>query len=316
MTRDRNPAPQAQAQREPARQLEIGKEAGQRIDNFLLRVLGDVPKSRVYRMLRTGEVRVNGGRKKPTYRLEAGDRVRIPPLARQAPRQEPFIGDRVLEVLAGAVIYEDDDLLVLDKPAGLAVHGGSGLTFGVIEAMRRLRGADLELAHRLDRDTSGVLLLAKRRSALRRVQSAIRAGTMEKSYRLIVHGQWPAGLSRLRYPLKKTVTASGERRVRVASDGKASLTEVEPLALGAQASLLAATLVTGRTHQIRVHCAAAGHPLVGDEKYAGDELRQLAASRGVERLCLHARSVRLPWLERLLESPEPEDFRRAWDSMR
>jgi 23S rRNA pseudouridine955/2504/2580 synthase len=267
-------------------------------------------------MLRTGEVRVNGGRKKPTYRLSAGDRVRIPPLTRDAPRREPFIGDQVLEVLAHAVIYEDEDLLVLDKPAGLAVHGGSGVAFGVIEAMRRLRGAELELAHRLDRDTSGVLLLAKRRSALRRVQSAIRAGAMEKSYRLIVHGAWPAGLSELRYPLKKTVTGSGERRVRVASDGKASLTLVEPLARGPRASLLAARLVTGRTHQIRVHCAAAGHPLVGDEKYADPDLRALAASCGIGRLCLHARSVRLPWLENALESPEPEDFLDAWTALR
>jgi len=300
------------------RYVEIADDAGQRIDNYLLKTLRDVPKSRVYRMLRTGEVRVNGGRKGPTYRLRAGDRVRLPPHRASEPSAEPFIGDRLLEVLADAIVYEDEGLLAVNKPAGLAVHGGSGVSFGVIEALRRLKGASLELAHRLDRDTSGCLLLAKRRPALRRLHAIIREGRMDKTYRLIVAGAWPADLGSIRQPLTKYVAGSGERRVRVAADGKPSRTDYRVIArAGNLASLLEADLLTGRTHQIRVHCQSAGHPLLGDEKYGSEASRSLAEAHGIRRLCLHAESLKIPWNdgEILIRCEPPEDFEAAWRAL-
>lgn len=300
------------------RYVDVAEDAGQRIDNFLLKTLRDVPKSRVYRMLRTGEVRVNGGRKGPTYRLRDGDRVRLPPHRASERATAPFIGDRLLETLADAIVYEDADLLAVNKPAGLAVHGGSGLAFGVIEALRRLRGESLELAHRLDRDTSGCLLLAKRRPALRRLHAIIREGRMEKIYRLIVSGAWPDDLCSVRQPLKKYVTPSGERRVRVGADGKPSRTDYRVIErAGAVASLLEADLVTGRTHQIRVHCQSAGHPLLGDEKYGSDESRLLAEAHGIKRLCLHAESLTVPWddADLVIRCEAPEDFEAAWRAL-
>jgi 23S rRNA pseudouridine955/2504/2580 synthase len=300
------------------RHVEIGDDAGQRIDNYLLKTLRGVPKSRVYRMLRTGEVRVNGGRKGPTYRLRDGDRVRLPPHRAGEPAAEPFIGDRLLEVLAEAIVYEDADLLAVNKPAGLAVHGGSGLAFGVVEALRRLKGPSLELAHRLDRDTSGCLLLVKRRPALRRLHAIIREGRMEKIYRLIVAGTWSADLGSIRQPLKKYAAPSGERRVRVAADGKPSRTDFRVLArAGNLASLLEAQLLTGRTHQIRVHCQSAGHPLLGDEKYGSDESRALAETYGIRRRCLHAESLTIPWddKELLIRCEPPDDFEAAWRAL-
>jgi len=315
----RHTPPDAAPAHAGVRYADVGEDAaGQRIDNFLLRELRDVPKSRVYRMLRTGEVRVNGGRKGPTYRLQAGDRVRLPPHQSGGRVDEAFIGDRVLEALGRAIVYEDAELIAVNKPAGIAVHGGSGVSFGVIEALRRLRGDALELAHRLDRDTSGCLLLAKRRSALRRLHAVIREGRMDKEYRLIVAGAWPETLQSAREPLKRYVTASGERRVRVAADGKPSRTDFQVIArAGERATQLRAELITGRTHQIRVHCQHAGHPLVGDDKYGTDATLALAGAHGIRRLCLHAERVRLPWDdgELVVQCQPPEDFEAAWRSL-
>ena len=300
------------------RKVTVADEVGQRIDNFLLRTLSDVPKSRVYRMLRKGEVRVNGGRIKPTYRLEAGDEVRIPPYWRSRQTRETFIGSEQLSRVEAAIIFEDDDLLVLDKPAGIAVHGGSGVSFGVIEALRRLRPHDrLELAHRLDRDTSGCLLVSKHRRALSRVHASIRAGTMGKRYALIVHGLWPDFRTSVHLPLQKYVTHSGERRVRVDPAGKESLTEFSVEARSACASLLTAQLITGRTHQIRVHSAASGHSIVGDTKYAPAADVAVCKRFAIERLCLHAEEVVLPWDqgERRFSCPRPAEFARIWSQL-
>lgn len=298
------------------RLLEVGEEAAtQRIDNFLLRQLKGVPKSHVYRVLRSGEVRVNSGRVRADYRLQTGDRVRIPPMrvsasadTRPKPRTIPL-----------PVVYEDAALLVVDKPAGAAVHGGSGVSYGVIESLRAARpdAKFLELAHRLDRDTSGLLAIAKKRAALVELHRMLREGEIEKVYVAAVKGRWSGGEREIRAPLHKHVTASGERRVSVQADGQAAATRVKPLAVSDEFSLLEMRLLTGRTHQIRVHLAHAGHPILGDDKYGDFELNRSLAKRGVKRLLLHARrlALRHPLSgERLrFEAPLPEDMRRFVD---
>ena len=295
--------------------VEAGEDAGQRIDNFLVKKLKNVPKSRIYRMIRKGEVRVNGGRIKPAYRLLATDQVRIPPYHAR-PAEPIFIGEHKLASIEAAILHEDDRLLVLDKPVGLAVHGGSGVSFGAIEALRRLRpNASLELVHRLDRDTSGCLLVSKRRSMLRSLHEQFRNGTVEKSYQLIVHGRWPRQRVRIDDPLEKFQVPGGERRVRGSPDGKPSLTTFEIVDRADNATLLRAELHTGRTHQIRVHAQGAGHSVVGDEKYASE--KELAADRGlrIQRLCLHAQYLRIATSEgvQAFESPLPRDFKAAWN---
>ena len=267
------------------RTLEVGEEAAaQRIDNFLLRHLKGVPKSHVYRVLRSGEVRVNSGRVKPEYRLRPGDRVRVPPVrvARdEKPRAKP---------LDLPIAYEDAALLVIDKPAGVAVHGGSGVSFGIIESLRasRAQAKFLELAHRLDRDTSGLLLVAKKRSALVELHRMLREGEIDKEYLTVVKGHWQGPARELRQSLHKYVDAKGERRVAVHDDGMAALTWVKPVRAGKNFSVLAVRLMTGRTHQIRVHLSHAGHPVLGDDKYGDFELNHALEKRGVRRLFLHA----------------------------
>ena len=266
--------------------LEVGEEsAAQRIDNFLLRRLKGVPKSHVYRVLRSGEVRVNSGRVGPEYRLRAGDRVRVPPV--RLPERGARPAPRALEL---PVVYEDPALLVVDKPSGVAVHGGSGLSYGAIESLRAARpqAKFLELAHRLDRDTSGLLVVAKKRSALLELHRMLREGEMEKAYVAVVAGRWRGGARELREALHKHVTASGERRVSVRADGQRAVTRARPLATGGDFSLLELRLLTGRTHQIRVHLAHAGHPVLGDDKYGDFELNRALAKQGVRRLMLHA----------------------------
>jgi 23S rRNA pseudouridine955/2504/2580 synthase len=292
--------------------LEVGEEgAAQRIDNFLLRRLKGVPKSHVYRVLRSGEVRVNSARVKPDYRLQTGDRVRIPPVRTAAPPRA--LPARLPEL---PVVYEDAALLVIDKPAGVAVHGGSGLSYGVIEALRAARpqARVLELAHRLDRDTSGLLMVAKKRSALTALHAMLREGRIDKRYWAIVHGRWSGGARELRDRLHKYVARGGERRVAVHEQGQEALTHARPIAVAARFSLLELQLRTGRTHQIRVHLAHAGHPVVGDDKY-GDFARDRALAReGAKRLLLHARSLALahPATQAPLRlcSPLPADMRK------
>lgn len=265
--------------------------AGQRLDNFLARELKGVPRGHIYRLLRKGEVRVNRGRRRPDYRLEAGDEVRLPPV-RVAEREKPAGPmKRGASVLAGGVLYEDDCLLVVNKPSGLPVHGGSGLDGGLIDALRRLRDEPgLELAHRLDRDTSGCLVIARRRSALRALHAAFRENRVQKSYLAVVSGQLSDPLES-HAPLERYVKRGGERHVAVSPSGREARTRFVPLARGAQYTLVEALPDTGRTHQIRVHAAHAGHPIAGDARY-GDKARNRALREaGLRRLALHAAGI-------------------------
>jgi 23S rRNA pseudouridine955/2504/2580 synthase len=264
--------------------------AGQRIDNFLLKTLKGVPKTRIYRILRKGEVRVNKKRIKPDYRLNLGDIVRIPPV-RVSDKPEPTRpADRVLKQLSECILYEDDGLLVLNKPSGLAVHGGSGLSYGVIEGLRALRpdAHFLELGHRLDRDTSGCLVIAKKRSILRAFHALLREGGMDKFYFALVMGRWKGGSKGIDAPLRKNELKSGERLVLVSDDGKPSLSIFTPLTLYKGCSLMRVKLVTGRTHQARVHAQFSGHPIAGDDKYGDAVFNREMAGRGLKRLFLHA----------------------------
>jgi 23S rRNA pseudouridine955/2504/2580 synthase len=266
-------------------QVDSGSD-GQRVDNFLMRLCKGVPRSHIYRVLRTGEVRVNSRRVDATYRLRPGDRVRIPPLRRANRSAKPVPPTSPLPPL----VHEDEALLVIDKPAGLAVHGGSGVSFGVIEQFRAARPQlkFLELAHRLDRDTSGLLVLAKRRSALTALHAALREGRVHKRYLALVLGQWRDEERRIDLPLKKYVTKSGERRVSVHREGRESRTVFRRERSLRDFTLLSADLLTGRTHQIRVHLAHLGYPVAGDEKYGDFERNRELAKRGLGRLFLHA----------------------------
>ena len=270
--------------------LEVGEEnASQRIDNFLLRHLKGVPKSHVYRVLRSGQVRVNSGRVKPEYRLQIGDKVRVPPVRISEPKPAKA------KPLNLPVVFEDSALIVVDKPSGIAVHGGSGVSFGVIESLRaeRPQAKFLELVHRLDRDTSGLLMIAKKRSALVELHRMLREGEVDKVYLAVVKGSWSKKETEIRESLHKYVNAQGERRVSVQEDGKAAVTRVRPLKLHHDFSFLQLQLLTGRTHQIRVHLAHAGHPVLGDDKYGDFPLNRTLAKQGVERLFLHASSLSL-----------------------
>ncbi|MBS1222103.1 MAG: Ribosomal large subunit pseudouridine synthase [Proteobacteria bacterium] len=281
------------------RHLQITADhAGQRLDNFLLRELKGAPKSLIYRIVRSGEVRLNGGRVQPDRRLAAGDMLRIPPVRLGEREERPLrVPPGLAERLREAVLYEDREVLVLDKPAGLAVHKGSGLDYGVIELLRALRPDELflELAHRLDRETSGCLALAKTPAALRAIQEALRTGRVEKRYLALVRGYWNHGPREVNQPLRRNVLRGGERMVEVLDDGKPARTQFQPVSLHKPASLLEASIATGRTHQIRVHAAYVGHPLAGDEKYGDADFNRLMAEHyGLRRLFLHAHSLNLP----------------------
>jgi 23S rRNA pseudouridine955/2504/2580 synthase len=269
------------------------EQAGQRIDNFLLARLKGAPRSLIYRILRKGEVRVNKGRIKPEYRLQDGDEVRIPPV-RLAEREEARPTVRVLKEVADNILYEDRRLLIINKPSGLAVHGGSGVSYGLIEAVRALKPEykDIELVHRLDRDTSGCIVLAKRRSALRILHELLRENAMDKRYLALVRGQWPGGERVIDVPLHKNILRSGERMVQVSAEGKPSLSRLLPLASRELASLIEVKLETGRTHQARVHCAYVGYPIAGDDKYGDTAFNQRMKALGLQRLFLHAWRLR------------------------
>jgi 23S rRNA pseudouridine955/2504/2580 synthase len=268
------------------------EEADQRIDNFLLRICKGVPKSHIYRVLRSGEVRVNKGRIDQTYRLKEGDVVRVPPVR---------IAEKPAQAVPGAeftVLLEDSQVLVIDKPAGVAVHGGSGVSYGVIEQLRAARpqAKFLELVHRLDRDTSGILMLAKKRSALTNLHEQIREGRLDKRYLALVHGDWQNARQHVKLPLFKYNTADGERRVRVQADGLPSHTVFNLIGKYGSFALLEAELKTGRTHQIRVHLASSGFPIVGDDKYGDFGLnRALQKADGtrvaLKRMFLHAHQL-------------------------
>lgn len=289
--------------------VEIDEDrAGQRLDNFLLSQLKGVPKTRVYRMVRSGEVRVNKGRKQVSYRLAEGDVVRIPPV-RQSEVAEVQLPSQQIDAFANWVLYEDSHLLAVNKPAGLAVHGGSGLSHGLIELARKARPElkHLELVHRLDRDTSGVILLAKRRSALRALHESLRMRTAHKTYWALVAGSWPARKQQVKLNLARDVLRSGERMASVHPEGKFALTKTTILKKYAGATLMACEPVTGRTHQIRVHTQAVGHAILGDPKYGQDADNRQWRERGLKRMFLHAAEIDIPWQDARLKIAAPLD---------
>ena len=271
------------------RWIEVAEEeAGQRIDNYLLARLKGVPKTHVYRILRSGEVRVNSGRVQASHRVEAGDRIRIPPV-RTAERES----DVPAPHFKLPVLFEDDAFLAIDKPSGIAVHGGSGVAHGVIESLRAMRpqARFLELVHRLDRETSGVLLVAKRRPALTALHEMMRTRDMDKRYLAGVAGRFRNEMQRVRAPLAKRTTAAGDKRVSVSDEGQDAETVFRRVSRGPEFSLLEAELLTGRTHQIRVHLAHLKHPVLGDDKYGDFELNKRLRKEGLKRMFLHARSL-------------------------
>ncbi|MGH8182334.1 MAG: RluA family pseudouridine synthase [Rhodanobacteraceae bacterium] len=301
------------------RTLEVGAERdGQRVDNCLATLLKGVPKTHIYRLLRTGQVRVNGKRAKPDTRLAAGDRLRIPPV-RVAEREEPGTPPTtMLNELRQAVIFEDRDFLAIDKPAGIASHGGSGIAFGAIELLRAARPEEhLELAHRLDRDTSGVLVFARSRRGLVGVQELIRAGETKKQYLCLMTGKLKRAKFDVNAPLRKSVLSGGERMVRVDDDGKPALTFFREIERYPGASLVEATLATGRTHQIRVHAAHAGYSLAGDPKYGEREANKHFAKLGLKRMFLHAARFEFELGERAysFSAPLPDDLRAVLDRL-
>ena len=297
--------------------LEIREDSdGQRLDNYLFKQLKGVPKSVIYKVLRKGEVRVDKKRAKPDYRLSIGESVRIPPIRVKERSEAPAVGDRLKALLEGAILYEDDSLVVINKPAGMAVHGGSGVSFGVIEVLREIRqGARfLELVHRLDKDTSGCLMVAKKRSMLKALHTRLRdEGGIEKRYLALVCGRWKGREHRIEAPLEKYHLGSGERMVRVSREGKPSLTVFKWKQHFAAATLVEAYPITGRTHQIRVHAQYAGHPLAGDPKYTSNEQNEPFKNAGLKRLFLHAYSISIAGLlangvDFYVEAPIPDDL--------
>lgn len=300
------------------RQEEVDAEtAGQRLDNFLMGRLKGVPRSHVYRLIRSGQVRVNSGRVTAGHRLKAGDRVRVPPVSTR-PATTPIATPENLDWLAARIIFEDARVLVVDKPAGLAVHGGSNVSLGCIEALRLLRPElpDLELAHRLDRGTSGVLVLAKKRSALRVLHELLREGNVEKRYFALVQGRWPEDVTEVDAPLV-TRRVGGEARVKVdVEDGKEALSVFRLIErYGKTASLLEVSIATGRTHQIRVHAAHSAHPVAGDDRYGDRDFNEYLKTFGLQRIFLHAHSLAFVWPdtgeEFSVSVPLPDELRNV-----
>ena len=318
MPSDGKEGPRAAAAAPAVRYIEVAAdEAGQRIDNYLIARLKGVPKSRIYRILRSGEVRINMKRVDAAQRVAAGDRIRVPPVrvaTREAPEPAPHF--------KLPVIFEDEDLLAIDKPAGLAVHGGSGVAHGVIESLRAMRpqARFLELAHRLDRETSGVLMVAKKRAALMRLNEMLRDRTVDKRYLVGVSGRFRNAMQRVRLSLERRVTREGERRVKVSDEGREAETVFRLVDRGPEYSLLEAELLTGRTHQIRVHLAHLGHPVLGDDKYGDFELNKALRKQGLKRMFLHAAKVTLehPVTGKKLElvAPLPAELERFRGKMR
>lgn len=309
---------------ESVRQLKVVPDhAGRRIDNFLAGLLKGVPRSRIYRMLRTGEVRVNGGRVQADYRLKADDLLRIPPVKKKgASASAALPTERLAFLLEDNLLYEDDAIMVLNKPPGLPVHGGTGFNYGVIEALRALRPKEpyLELAHRLDRDTSGCLMLVKQPRLLRQIHVMFRKGTISKHYLTLLLGRWRGPAQIIDGGLRKNVLRSGERRVEVRPEGKQAWTFMAPVELFAGASLMDVELLTGRTHQIRVHAAHIGHPVAGDNKYGDKSFNARMRKLGLQHLFLHAKSLSFKRPDSKgrisVEAGLPDDLFKVLESLR
>jgi 23S rRNA pseudouridine955/2504/2580 synthase len=320
--------PETAPARSKVRQAEVSaEEAGLRLDKYLAKALPQVPLGHVFRLIRKGEVRVNGKRAQGSLRLQTGDVVRIPPLRAEtaaaapdgapAPRRVPA---RLIEEVRACVLYRDEALLAVNKPAGLAVHGGSGVSFGLIEALRAAYPDDeLELVHRLDRDTSGCILVARKASALRTLHALLREHAFDKRYLALVVGKWDLGKKRIDMPLRTDLRVGGERTVKAHASGKSAVSDFRPVQFfGNRASLLEVSIKTGRTHQIRVHSAYAGHPVAGDEKYGDAEANMALAAFGLERMFLHASSVSFEWPRGgtvSLNAPLPPDLAAVIDRL-
>ncbi len=296
-------------------------EDGQRVDNFLCSRLKGVPKSHVYKIIRSGEVRVNKGRVKASTRVEEGDVIRIPPIRKNEERAEGQVPDRVLNDLRKAVLFEDKALIVLNKPSGLAVHGGSGISLGLIEVARQVwpRESKLELVHRLDRETSGCLVLARTRAALLNMQQQLQRHKITKEYTALCIGKWPSHMRTIDAPLQRNQLKSGERVVRVSEDGKQAETRFRVIQHYKAGSLLRVGLVSGRTHQIRVHSQVAGHPLAGDSKYGDDEANKNLKKLGLKRLFLHSSYLKFkhPISGELIEieASLPDELQKVLDKL-
>jgi 23S rRNA pseudouridine955/2504/2580 synthase len=318
MTQINNASSEAAAS--DVRHLEIAPEYhGQRIDNFLLRTLKGVPKSKIYRILRTGEVRVNRGRIKPEYRLQTGDQVRIPPLRTAVEKAQPQPPPALLDQLQSAIVLETRDVLVINKPAGLAVHTGSGLSFGLIETLRVLRPGEkfLELVHRLDRATSGCLLIARTPDMLKKLHAALQTGAIDKRYLALLQGQWDHGTIEVSAPLRKNTLRGGERMVSVSEHGKTARSRFQPITITHEASLVEVRIATGRTHQFRVHAAYVGHPVAGDQKYGDSAFNRRLAKYGLKRLFLHAHSlsVDIDGREIAVSVPLDDELRKVMENL-
>ncbi len=295
-------------------------QAGQRLDNFLIKTLKNLPKSHLYRIIRKGEVRVNKKRVKPEYKLLSGDILRLPPLQLEPPVNETVqIPDKLSKLLESRILYEDEHILILNKPEGLAVHSGSGLKYGVIDVLRPMRAdVELELVHRLDRDTSGCLLLAKNRAALLEMQRILQNNSMRKNYLALVKGLWDKNKLKVALPLLKQTMPNGERRVYVDERGQVADTRINGIShynqAGIKFSVLDINLMTGRTHQIRVHCQSQHHEIAGDDKYGDRKFNKLMKGLGCHRLMLHALRLEIPanvYTKKLdIVAPQPSEFRR------
>ena len=288
-------------------------QVGQRIDNFLFTRLKGVPKSRIYRLIRESQVRVNKKRIKAETRLSLGDQIRVAPIRYEQKQESDVpVSDQVAKSLLKRIVYEDEGLLVINKPSGIAVHGGSGVAYGLIEALRVATGKKyLELIHRIDRDTSGLVMISKKRSVLKQLQDLLREHKIQKTYAAIVKGQVSLDKQQIDAPLLRYELANGERRVRVSKDGKPSQTIFNVIERFKQVTLIHASPLSGRTHQIRVHGLSIGHPLLGDDKYG----YQLPSSVSARRLCLHALRLEIPNYP-TIEAPLPEDMQEVLAQLR
>lgn len=303
------------------RAIEITQaQSGQRVDNFLIGELKGVPKSHIYRVLRRGEVRVNKGRIKPHYRLKAGDVLRIPPISVSENGEKPEPSARDQERIANSIVYEDDDLLAINKPSGFAVHGGSGVNYGVIEILRASRPyAYLELAHRLDRDTSGCLLIAKNNDTLKHLHHLLRDGLLNKRYLALLNGHFDQRSLEVDAPLARDVLQAGERMVQVNDEGKAAISRFELCGHYADMTLVQVALLTGRTHQIRVHATHIGHAVAGDTKYGDAQYNRKMKTFGLKRLFLHAEKVTFSMPDQRnieLKAPLPEDLKQVLEQLK
>jgi 23S rRNA pseudouridine955/2504/2580 synthase len=309
--------------REGVRQVEVtADQAGVRLDNFLTRLLEGLPRSRVFRIVRRGEVRVNGKRASPQTRLQAGDKVRVPPVSLPSPDAPRVVRvpRTLIATVRDSIISESERLIVVNKPAGIAVHGGSGVSFGIIEALRADRPQEtLELVHRLDRDTSGCLLVARKPAALRILHAMMRDGEIEKGYLALVRGQWDLGKKRLDVPLNTEGRVGGERTVRVQTGGKSAVSTFSPVQFfRKRASVVEVSLETGRTHQIRVHAAHVGHPVAGDEKYGDKDFNAGMREEGLTRMFLHAHRISFDWPnggDFSASTPLPADLAAVLDAL-